>query len=65
MLAENIKISGHGIKNTNLIDRWQSREWEELACLFIEDNSQSENIRYLLEQHISKVIDGIKICQRN
>ncbi|MBC2456695.1 NADH-ubiquinone oxidoreductase-F iron-sulfur binding region domain-containing protein [Clostridium beijerinckii] len=64
MLAENIKISGHGIKDTNLIDRWQSREWEELACLFIDDNSQSENIRYLLEQHISKVIDGIKICQK-
>lgn len=64
MLIENIKISGYGIKNSKVIDRWKSREWKELACLFIEDNKQSENIKYLLEKYMSQVIDGIKICTK-
>lgn len=62
MSIENINVSGHGIKNNNVVDRWTSRKYEELACLFIEDNNQSENIKYLLENYISQVIDGIKIC---
>lgn len=62
MSMENIKISGHGIKNNNVLDRWKSREWRELACLFIEDRRQSENIKYLLDSYMNQVIDGIKIC---
>ncbi|MBK1809461.1 4Fe-4S ferredoxin [Clostridium sp. YIM B02505] len=63
MIVENIKILGHGIKNSNLMDRWKNREWRELACLFIEDSNQSQNIKYLLEKHMNQVIDGIKICK--
>ncbi|MHC1684212.1 MAG: NADH-ubiquinone oxidoreductase-F iron-sulfur binding region domain-containing protein [Clostridiaceae bacterium] len=62
MAIEKITISGHGIKNNNVMDKWKSREWKELACLFIEDNKQSENIKYLLENYLDQVIDGIKIC---
>jgi NADH-quinone oxidoreductase subunit F len=64
MSIENIKISGHGIKNNSIIERWKSREWKEVACLFIEDNKQSENIKYLLEKYIDQAIDGIKICMK-
>ena len=64
MSIENINVSGHGIKNNNVVDRWTSRKYEELACLFIEDSNQSENVKYLLEKYISQVIDGIKICMK-
>lgn len=64
MPIENIKILGHGIKNNSVIERCKSRQWKELACLFIEDNKQSENIKYLLEKYIDQVVDGIKICMK-
>ena len=64
MSMENIKILGHGIKNNSVVERWRSKQWKELACLFIEDNKQSENIKYLLEKYIYEVIDGIKICMK-
>lgn len=64
MSIDNIKISGHGIKNKSVAERWKSKEWKELACLFIEDNKQSENIKYLLENYINEVAHGIKICMK-
>lgn len=61
---ENIKISGHGIKNNNVIDRWKRGKWEEIACLLIEDSRQSENVKYLLEKYMNQVIDGIKMSMK-
>ncbi|MBV7276082.1 4Fe-4S ferredoxin [Clostridium sp. PL3] len=62
MSIENINISGHGIKNNSVTDKWKSKKFKELACLFIEDRRQSENIKYLLENYMEQVIAGIKIC---
>lgn len=64
MSMENIKISGYGIKNNSVIDRWKSGKWKEIACILIEDSRQSENIKYLLEKYMSQVIDGIKISMK-
>lgn len=64
MSIENINIWGHGIKNNSVIDKWKRKESKELACLFIEDRRQSENIKYLLENYIEQVVAGIKICTK-
>lgn len=61
---EACKIYGHGIKGIPTLDRWNQRPWKELACLFVEDNRQSENVKYLLETYLDQVIDGIHICMR-
>lgn len=62
MVVKDIKISGCGIKNKSIVGRWKKTNWSKLACLFIEDNKQSENIKLILEKYIDKVFDGIKIC---
>ena len=62
MDIESIKISGHGIKGTSTAKRWKSRPWKELACLFIEDRKQSENIGYLLQNYLKEVIEGMNLC---
>ncbi|WP_077611486.1 NADH-ubiquinone oxidoreductase-F iron-sulfur binding region domain-containing protein [Clostridium sp. Marseille-P2415] len=64
MAMEDIRIYGHGIKGTPVLDRWNSRPFKELACLFIEDNRQSENVKYLLENYLEQVIQGISICMK-
>ncbi|WP_315072766.1 NADH-ubiquinone oxidoreductase-F iron-sulfur binding region domain-containing protein [uncultured Clostridium sp.] len=64
MVFEDIKISGYGIKNKKVADKWKRSSFKELACLFIEDSRQSENIKYLLEKYINEVADGIKICMK-
>lgn len=62
MKIENCNLSGYGIKRKHVIERWRSREWKELACLFIEDSKQSENVRYLLEHYQNEILNGIESC---
>ncbi len=61
---EDIKICGHGIKGIPTLDRWKNRAWRELACLFVEDNRQSENVKYLLDTYLDQIMDGIRICMK-
>ncbi|BCN31804.1 NADH-ubiquinone oxidoreductase-F iron-sulfur binding region domain-containing protein [Anaeromicropila herbilytica] len=64
MLLENSTLCGHGLKGHSIRNRWNNKEWNELACLFIEDEKQSENVRYLLERYQKEICNGIIICKK-
>nr|WP_314462017.1 NADH-ubiquinone oxidoreductase-F iron-sulfur binding region domain-containing protein [uncultured Clostridium sp.] len=60
METDRIGIFGHGIKGRPSAERWSSREWKELICLFPEDQSESGNAKYLLEHYLDEVISGME-----
>lgn len=60
METERIEIFGHGIKGRPSAERWSSREWKELVCLFPEDQGESGNVKYLLEHYMDEIISGME-----
>ena len=60
METDRIELFGHGIKGRPSAERWSSREWKELVCLFLEDQSGCGNMAYLLEHHLDEAISGME-----
>ncbi len=60
METDRIVLFGHGIKGRPSAERWSSREWKELVCLFLEDQSGCGNMAYLLEHHLDEAISGME-----